>query len=156
MKLILASIVALFLSACASTPQQINSTPTGAALPIPITNPTIVTDLQSAAYNLDAAVAIGALPANDPAPVCLHTVLQQAGIEVPVGTAPTKSFVPKNDGLASLGAIAYIQIQQAKIMSGQSITVSQSCKAILGQFVIDGAAGLAKLVPVVGLKAIGL
>ncbi len=151
MKLFAVALALLMLSACASTPEKIVSTPVGGTLPIPISNPTIVTDLQSATYNLDQAVAIGALPADDPAPKCLHGFLVKAGIELPAGQAAPKSFAPKNDGLVSLGAIAYIQVQQARVMSGQGVTVSMDCKALLGQFVLDGAAGVAKLIPVRGL-----
>lgn len=147
MKLALILTIVL-LTGCISTPSRIVETPAPgtSSLPIPITNPTIVTDLQSAAYNLDNAVAIGALPADDPAPACLHDILRQGGVEVPAGQVPAKSFAPKNDGLASLGSIAYIQIQQAKAMSGNSgITVAVSCKALLGTFVIDGMTAVAKV-----------
>jgi hypothetical protein len=150
MKPVLAILAALALCSCAilSTPDKIVSTPVGASLPVPITNKTIITDLQSAASNLDQAVAIGALPANDPAPKCIHDILQRAGIEALPGAAPQQSFEPKNDGLASLGSIAYIQVQQQKAMSGHIVPVSVDCKSLLGTFVIDGAIGLAKLAPI--------
>lgn len=148
-RIIIVAVASLaLLSACASTPEKITAAPAGPSLPVPITNPTIVTDLQSAAYNLDNAVAVGALSKDDPAPACLHSVLQQADIETPAGAAPAASFTPKNDGVASLGAIAYIQIQQAKAAAGQGISVALPCKALLGQFVIDGAVGLAKVAPI--------
>jgi hypothetical protein len=154
MKLILiCCIVLLSLIGCVSTPEKIQATPTGGSgsLPIPVTNPTIVTDLQSASYNLDQAVAIGALSPDDPAPGCLHDFLQKAGIENPSGAVPA-SFAPRNDGIASAGSIVYIQIQQAKAISGQGgVSVAVSCKALLGQFVIDGATatvkGAARLLP---------
>jgi len=141
-------LLAIFLLAgCVSTPSVITSQPT----PPVLKSKTIVSDLQAAAYNLDQAVAIGALPADDPAPKCLHAVLIKAGIEVPAGQPPAKSFEPKNDGLASLGSIAYIQVQQAKALRGEKTPVSVDCRALLGTFVLDGAAGLAKVLPVRGL-----
>src|SRR5207302_4456941 len=105
----------------------------------------IAVDQQSAAFTLDTAIAIGALPANDPADKCIHEVLQQAGIEVPPGGVPAKTFVPKNDGAISLGTIAYISVQQSKLAPG--LSVPQDCKTIIGQFVVDGFGALNKLVP---------
>ena len=141
MKRIIA-VLAISLAACASTPQLIVGTGTDAsgqttqAPPIPIQNKTLITDLQSAAYNLDNAVAVGALPANDPAARCIHGVLQEAGIEIPPGGTAAKSFAPKNDGLVSLGAIAYIITQQKNTAPG--VVVPADCKTTIGQFVIDG------------------
>jgi hypothetical protein len=160
MKRILILLVATTaaLAGCASTPSKItgsgaNTNLAAAAPALPITNPTIVTDLQSAAFNLDNAVAVGALSANDPAPKCLHGILQQAGIETPPGATAPQSFVPKNDGVASLGAIAYIQVQQAKRFAGTGVSVPVDCKALLGQFVLDGMSGAAKVAPIVpGLR----
>lgn len=146
MKTLLA-ILCFCLSACVSTPQLISGTPTGGSLPIPITNPTIVTDLQSAAYNMDNAVAVGALQANDPAPACIHDVLVKAGIEIPAGAVAPKTFVPKNDGAASAGAIAYIIAQQAKQISKTGVSVDPSCEALLGRVVIDGVKAVNKAVP---------
>lgn len=138
--------VALLAGGCVSTPNLISGTIAG-GLPIPITNQTIVTDLQSAAYNLDNAVAVGALAANDPAPKCIHDVLVRAGIELLPGAAQAKTFVPKKDGVASAGAIAYIITQQAKQIAKTGITVDPSCEALLGRVVIDGATALHKAVP---------
>lgn len=144
MKLV-AIVLSLALTACASTPGLISGNDQS---PVKITNPTIVTDLQSATYNLDQAVAVGALTADDPAPKCLHDVLVKAGIEVPAGAPPVKSFVPKYDGAASAGAVAYILAQQAKATLGKGITVDVSCEALLGRVVIDGANNAAKVIPI--------
>lgn len=146
----LSLLLLLLLSACASTPNKIMGGTADSSSPvvIPITSPTIATDLQSASYNLDQAVAIGALAADDPAPKCVHGILQQAGIEVPAGMSAPQSFTPKNDGVASLGAIAYIQIQQARQLTGRGITVPMDCKALIGQFVIDGLSAAGKSIPV--------
>ena len=161
MKRIAAALaVAALLASCASTPGQIVGTGTNAAgqateaPPLPIKNAQVVTDLQSAAFNLDNAIAVGALPANDPAAACIHGVLQEAGVEVPPGSTAPKSFTPKNDGLVSLGAIAYIQIQQAKNSAG--VVIPQDCKTIVGQFVIDGVGMVNKLAPSLLLRSLGL
>jgi len=148
---ILSFLVALSLAGCASVPEKISTTPTGATAPIQITNPTIITDLQSATENLDDAVRIGALPADDPAPKCLHDLLQRAGIEARPGAAPIQSFEPKNDGIASLGSIVYIQVQQAKAIAGQITPPSRDCTSLIGTFVIDGATALSKTLPARGL-----
>jgi len=152
MKRILALAALAFLTACASTPELIVGPSTDAAgtpvQPSPLAglaSGQIAVDLQSAAFNLDNAIAIGALPANDPADKCIHGVLQQAGIEVPPGGVPAKTFVPKNDGVVSLGAVAYIMAQQAKLAPG--ITVPMDCKTLIGTFVIDGFGAANKLVP---------
>jgi hypothetical protein len=139
-------VIGLLLAGCALVPERISGTPAAGSLPIPITNPTIVTDLQSAAYNLDNALAVGALAANDPAPGCLHGILVKAGIEIPAGTVAPKSFAPKNDGVASAGAIAYILAQQAKQITKGGFTVDPSCEALLGRVVIDGVTAVNKTV----------
>jgi hypothetical protein len=106
-----------------------------------------VTDLQSAAYNLDNAVLVGALSADDPAPKCIHDVLVKGGIELAPGSVPAQSFAPKNDGVASAGAIAYIIAQQAKAIAKQGVQVDVSCEALLGRVVIDGVKSFNKAVP---------
>lgn len=150
MKTIFAIVVALALAGCVSTPNLISGTNVGQSTNI--TNPTIVTDLQSAAYNLDQAVVVGALLPDDPAPACIHAVLVKSGIEVPAGAAPAQSFVPKKDGVASAGAIAYIIAQQARRLSKEKLTVDPSCEALVGRVVIDGARDFNK----VGVAAIRL
>lgn len=145
MKTIFAIVVALALAGCVSTPNLISGTNVGQSTNI--TNPTIVTDLQSAAYNLDQAVAVGALTADDPAPKCVHDVLVKAGIELPAGQAAPKSFTPKHDGVASAGAIAYILAQQAKALQGTVGQVSPNCEALVGRIVIDSAKAAGKAVP---------
>lgn len=148
--IMIVALCSILLSACVSTPNKIQggTADTTSPVVIPVTNPTIATDLQSASYNLDQAVTVGALSKDDPAPKCLHGVLQQAGLESTPGAAQAQSFVPKNDGVASLGSIAYIQVQQAKQLTGRGVTVPVDCKALLGQFVIDGLTTASKVVPV--------
>ena len=128
----LIAILAVILAGCATT----ISGP-GSATGVPISASSVLgKDLIAAAYNLDNAVLVGALSDKDPAPACIHGVLQQAGIEVPPGSTPPGSFEPKNDGLVSLGSIAYIKAQQLKGLKG--VTVPVDCKALIGTFVIDG------------------
>jgi hypothetical protein len=142
-KLLLAAVAALALNGCALLP---NGEISGAAPGLHITNSTIVTDLQSAAFNLDSAVTVGALSVDDPAPKCLHDLLVKAGIEMPAGQAPAKSFIPKHDGVASAGAIAYIIAQQLKQGAGVPV-VSSNCEALVGRVVIDGVEAAKKAVP---------
>ena len=101
-------------------------------------------DLLAAAYNLDNAVAIGALSPKDPAPGCVHGVLIQAGIEVPPGAPVPGSFTPQREGLVSIGSIAYIKAQQLKSLKG--VTVPVDCKALIGGLVIDGLTAPAQIV----------
>lgn len=135
-RLLFAALAALSVAGCASTPSQISGAPPGGG--VTVTSPTIVTDLQSAAYNLDNAVAVGALAATDPAPACMHDILVKAGVELPAGAVPAKSFTPKYDGVASAGTVAYILVQQAKQLQASGVQVDPSCEALVGRVVIDG------------------
>lgn len=129
------AILAVLLAGCVSTPTQITG---GTSTGIPLAKNTVLaTDLQSASYNLDKAVEVGALLPDDPAPKCLHSVLVQAGLETAPGTTPPASFAPKNDGIASLGAITYIIVQQAK--RAVPVQVSPDCESLVGRIAIDGA-----------------
>lgn len=135
---ILIAVACLFLlAACATTisgpGQVVGISPTS----------TVGTDLLSTAYNLDNAIAVGALPADDPAAACVHDVLVKAGLELPPGSEPAKSFEPKRDGIASEGAIVYIRAQNLKSLQG--IDVSPECKMLIGQVVVDGARATRKL-----------
>jgi hypothetical protein len=147
MKSLLAALAvasAFLLPGCALMPETITASPTGGGFSI--TNDVVVNDLKSATYNLDQAVAIGVLDLNDPAPYCLHDVLKRAGIELAPGTMPPKTFQPKYDGLASAGAVAYIEAQKLKKLAGQGIQVDASCEALVGRIVIDGMKAARKAV----------
>jgi hypothetical protein len=98
-----------------------------------------IADLQTAAKNLDAAVSAGELAKDDPAPPCLHAVLQRAGVEPAPGTATPKPFVAQIDGLISAGSVLYVRIQQGKAILEGSSTLPAACKTLVGQIVIDGA-----------------
>lgn len=178
LSLICIIVMAMLLSACASTPNQISSIPafspppitaatgtpasiaTPAPLPIQISNPTIVRDLQAMASNIDQAVAIGALPKDDPAAPCIHDFLQRAGVENAPGATPPQSFKPDNAGVFSAGAIIYILAQQSKATArAGGIQISQQCLALVGQIHLDAitatAKGAARLLPV-SIPGIGL
>jgi len=143
MKLFAFVFLALFLAGCSN---MITGGPPGQG-PAVDPNSALAKDLVSAAYNLDNAVLVGALPADDPAPACVHGVLINAGIELPPGTTAPASFEPKRDGLVSAGAIAYIKIQQLKAQSGKVLKVPVSCKALIGQIMVDGLTAPTRILP---------
>lgn len=99
----------------------------------------LVNDLQTAAKNLDAAVSAGVLAKDDPAPPCLHAVLQQAGIEAVPGASSPKPFTAQVDGLVSAGSLLYIRFQQGKGLLEGGANLPTACKTLVGQIVIDGA-----------------
>lgn len=144
------------LGGCAQAPISANPVQSSvqALVPAQIQH-TVETDLLSAEWNLDQAILIGALPKDDPADACLHSSLTLIGIEPsPDGSTapPPPTFTPKNDGLVSLGAIAYVRLQQAKkLTGGGSIQVPQGCKTIIGQFVLDAGAAGVKAFPGAGI-----
>jgi hypothetical protein len=130
-RIIALAVVALL--ACACSGLQVSSDPTSSLV---ASNQKLVSDLQATAYNLDQAVAVGALPAGDPAQACVHDVLQKVGVE---GGTPPKSFTPKLTGLASAGSVAYIFAQQAKALRAAGFQVDPACEQLVGRIVIDGA-----------------
>lgn len=134
-----AGVVLLAIAACA-TPITANKGTAGVAIP---RDSTVGQDLLAAAYNLDNAMSIGALPADDPSAACIHGVLKQAGIELAPGEQEPASFVPKSEGVVSVGATAYIRAQQLRNLKG--IEVPVDCKALIGTFVVDGLHDARKL-----------
>lgn len=149
-----AVVATALLSGCASPP-VISSAPATPIEKIIQGSPTITTGLQNAAWNLDQAVAIGALKKDDPAPVCIHGILQQAGLEPIAGQTPAASFTPKVSDLISGGSVLYIVAQQAKAAKAQNFSQPVACDAVIGMFVRDAVtAGLtasASAVPGVSL-----
>jgi len=129
----------LALGACTLPPQMNPSPP-----PPPAPSASVQTGLLNAEWNLDQAIAIGMLPANDHADACMHMALVRLGIEPPPpGSPPPKppaSFTPRVSDLISGGTVLYIQTHQARKAS-TAPTVLPSCMQIIGQFVLDGAAG---------------
>lgn len=157
MKPMILPALALFvlLTGCVSTPEKIVATPQGSTVLTAISsNDRIAEDLKSATYNLDNAVAVGALLPDDPAPKCFHEVLKQTGLETTPGAEEPKSFVPKRDGILSDATILYVQAQQARQIAGRgAVSVPADCKALIGTFVIDGLRDARKLLGVVpGLR----
>ena len=121
-------------------------------------------DLIDAAWNADQAVAIGALPADDPLPLCLHSVLQETGLETgPAADPPAeRSFAPRLSGVVSGGVVLYLKIQQAKaVASGATrLQLSNECLALVGRTMVDGlrdrrALTRGVILPL-GLRALGL
>lgn len=136
---ILSVVLAATLCACA-TPIT-NNKGTGG---IPVSADSGVgKDLLAAAFNLDNAIGIGVLPADDPAASCIHGVLKQAGLEVPAGAPAVASFIPENRGAVSVGAIAYIRAIQLQGLKGLQVPVD--CEALIGKFVVDGLTTANKL-----------
>lgn len=139
----------LLLSSCATPPPITNQPITAveqavAATPV---GKTVVQGLQDAEWNLDQAIAIGVLPASDPADGCLHQALTQMGQEP--GAPPTpaaQQFTPRISDLISGGSVLYILSQQAlaaKAQLGAGISVPVACEALVGQFVIQaGSVGM--------------
>lgn len=130
------TVMLAILAGCA-TPPPITSQPSTLPIPIP-QDSTVATGLQNAAFNLDQAVAIGALPADDPAPVCVHGFLQQAGLEALPGAPPSRSYTPKVSDLISAGSVLYIRAQQAR--AAGPYQPPAGCDAILGRLVREAAA----------------
>ena len=107
----------------------------------------VVKGLQDAAFNLDSAVKVGALSADDPAPACLHAVLTKLGADPANPVPPGASFAPRVSDLISAGSVAYIRLQQLKKAQGAGIAVPVPCEAIIGRLLIDTASGAASVLP---------
>jgi hypothetical protein len=131
------------------------ATPISKNAPLPLL-PGVARDLVATGWNLDQAVAVGALDAADPAVGCIHGVLAEAGLDAPVcvppvapATAPVcppapASFVPENRGAVSAGSIVYIHAQQLRGLA--RLVVPMECDALVGQFV---RLGLTKSAPTI-------
>lgn len=130
------TVMLSMLAGCA-TPPPITNTPQR-ELPIPIpADSSVGTGLINAAWNLDQAVGIGALPADDPAPSCVHGFLQQANLEPTPGAPPGKSYTPKVTDMISAGSVLYIRQRQA---AGKApYKPPASCDEILGAMVRQAA-----------------
>lgn len=127
-----AILLVLLLCGCAQPP-AISTSPLGG---IPADS-MIAVGLKDAAFNLDSAVAIGVLPADDPAASCIHGVMKDAGLE---GNAPgTQSFTPRVSDIISAGSVAYIEAQKLKALGGGAKAVPVGCDALVGRIVIDAA-----------------
>ena len=129
MKKLFLIVTALLLGGCGT----MISNSTG-----PSVSPTSVlgTDLVAAASNLDQAIKIGVLPANDPADLCVHNALQQVGLEVVPGTPTPASFEAQNKGFVSGGSIVYIRVQMLKNL--KVVGISDQCYALIGRLHVEG------------------
>lgn len=106
----------------------------------------LTTDLQDASFNLNSAVAVGALAKDDPAPPCLDALVGQI---IPPNPGP--SFTPKVGGLVSLGSVLYIRAKQAQGLANGGIAMPVSCKSLVGDFVIQALAQAKNQLPGGGL-----
>ena len=102
-------------------------------------------DLAAAKFNLDSAVTIGALPADDPAVGCVSAVLADLGLD-----KEAVSFEPQREGVVSAGALIYIRVAQAKAFK-DSFKLPSDCDAVLGRLVIDSVKAGSKALPGAGL-----
>lgn len=149
------------LTGCASTPDRIvgapeavvvQPTPDSPKITLPAgtapaftPGPILARDLVSAAYNLDEAVRVGAIPANDPAVACVHDALQHSGLDGG-GAVQRQSFEPKKDGVVSMGAILYIMVEQARTQAAaaKAFELSPACLQIIGRLQVDALKATAK------------
>ncbi len=129
------TLVATLLASCANPPpistnpiqSVVNATGLGSG------NDVITQGIANAQYNFNQALALGILPASDPAPGCLNSVATLLGIG---GTAPAQ-FTPKITDLISAGSVGYIYLQQLKAATGGTLQVSPQCTQLIGQIIID-------------------
>jgi len=99
----------------------------------------VARDMEAAKFNFDQAIKVGALAPDDPGAGCLAAVLQDLGMNAP-------SYTPQRAGVLSEGAILYIRAQQLKrLQGGLGGELPVACKALIGQFAIDGARGARQL-----------
>ena len=129
---VLAIIVAVF-AGCATPISGNIARDVSAVVILPI----IAEGLKEAAANFDGAVAVGALPADDPAPACVHGVLADLGLEGPV--AP--SFTPHVTTPMGAASVLYIRAHQVQNGAPQ---VPASCKELIGGLMIDLAKAAAE------------
>lgn len=148
----LIAIIAFSLLAACASPPPISNQPTNIVAKVVASDTTIATGLQNASWNLDQAVAIGALAADDPAPPCLHSALQLAGLEAIAGAPSAQAFTPKVTDLISAGSVLYIQAK--KLQGAKPFEASPSCKAIVGDVVLQalkaGFTGATTVIPGAG------
>jgi hypothetical protein len=107
--------------------------------------------LLDATSNLDQAVQVGALSADDPAPKCFHGFLGQLGIDPAHPVSPAASFTPKVSDLISAGSVLYIRAKQLQKLQGGGVSVPTDCKVLIAQFMLDAAAAQTKALPGGGL-----
>ena len=136
-KMVCALLVSLTLSACT---QAISNSP------VSLDSASVLgKDLAAAKFNLDQAIAVGALPADDPAAGCVTAVLADLGLD-----KEAVSFEPQREGVVSVGAIIYIRVAQAKAFK-DSFKLPSDCDAVVGRLVIDSVKAGSRALPGAGL-----
>lgn len=137
LSIVLVGIAGLLLSACTST---ISSSP------VSLDSASVLgKDLAAAKFNLDNAVLVGALPADDPAVGCVSAVLADLGLD-----KEAVSFEPQREGVVSVGSVIYIRVAQAKAFK-DSFKLPSDCDAVVGRLVIDSVKAGSKALPGAGL-----
>jgi hypothetical protein len=102
-----------------------------AQTPAPASETTVQAGLLNAEWNLDQAIALGMLPANDHADACMHAALTKIGIEPAQAGKPgaksPASFTPRVTDLISGGAVLYIQGRTGQ----ESVEAHDVCAAVV-------------------------
>lgn len=98
-------------------------------------NSPVITDFTDAQYNLTQAIAVGALPANDPGAACLNSVATMLNI----GGTPAVSFVPKIGGtyVLSGASVLYIRYNQVAALAGGNLEPTAQCEQLMGKLQWD-------------------
>lgn len=113
------------LAACA--PLNTPITATGTTTPS-----SFAQGIADANFNLQGAISVGALPANDKLAACVAALVPPA----PAAGTTVKSFVPKTGSLEADAAILYIRSQQAQAQVAAGLD-NASCDALVGHFIIQ-------------------
>jgi hypothetical protein len=146
------ALIAIVLTGCA-TGAPISGNPAQDAFanrPVKLSGALSIEDgLKEMAFNLDSAITVQAIPADDPLSACVKGIMKDLGIGDVKDVAP--SFVPKEDTLLGRGSVLYIRAQQAQRMAGAGTKLPISCEASIGKIVIDVARANAKSMPGGGL-----
>lgn len=122
----------IFMYGCSSTP-QISSNPRADLIKNSKIGDRVVQGLKDAKTNLDNAVTVGILADDDPALLCVADVLKRLG----VGEEEGMSFEPVISDLISAGSVAYIYKKILEDLRTGGLNVSNDCKALIGEIVID-------------------
>lgn len=139
-------VVVGMLVGCANPPTITNQGAAGTvAAAIAPAGGQIATGVKNAADNYDKAAAIGVIPADYPSLVCTHNFLKLAGLEVTPGAVASQSFVPVISD--AISAASVLDIQQYQLRSGKPITISDACKAQMGDLVFRGLVDGVRLAP---------
>lgn len=141
------ALIALLLITGCTNPPTISNQGAGATVAQAVAPPDsqIAVGLKNAASNLDQAIGIGILQADDPADACVHNALKLSGLESTPGSAAVQSFTPVISDAISAGSVLYIQSVQLR--NAKPFSVDTACKAVLGDLVLQGLQVGARLTP---------